>query len=680
MKRVLLVLSLLLLNGATCLLRVPNTGDLSGNNQTETRKAGLLAFKSAEEARAYFADQAIAQLAAQQSYGGGIGCAAPAAYMDMTTGGDILAPTANGAEDSQGGSRDSFSTTNVQESGVDESDLLKNDGEYLYMLKDNSVRIVKAVPPDGLEQVASIDLPSTANSLYLRGDRLIALSHSWGYWGYIDIMPVAAGAQVRAGGDTKSQTTVTVIDITDRTKPTKEATLKFDGDIVSSRLIMNKLHLVMTAMPDLPANPTPENIRAQPLEAWLPNFGITDASSGTQGGDAVGWATSYYPANADGYGITMVITLDVDNPTGPFQSESIVANAGTIYASTSALYVTDTKYDYSGSYREDTVVHKFDLTGDGAEYKASGLVPGRLLNQYSLGEKDGYLRMASSVEDFGRPVPLIMLPFTDSSALVETTQATTGTETTSGHAVYVLHEGDTTGKLDIVGRLEGIAPDERLYSARFVGDRGFLVTFKRIDPLFTIDLTDPTNPTLAGELKVPGFSEYIHLMDHNHLLTIGRDAVDMGGDWALFGGVQLSIFDITDFANPKRLHTRTIGVRGTTSEAAQNPKAFNYFASKNALAIPLDLYEGDGSSPFEYGAHTFSGVVVYRVTVENGFSLLGRISTQVVNPYCDWCGYGWSQYIRGVFIGDNVYAATDRVVKAAALADPSSVLGSLTLP
>ncbi len=649
MRRTMLVLGLVAVFGATCLPPV----DTSGTSGTEKREAALRPFQSAEEMRAWFAEQALARRAAA-NYPAGFGCAgamsAPLDYMGTGAGED----RGNGGD---------YSTTNLQEAGVDESDVVKNDGTYLYILKGDSVRIVRAVPPDAMTQLARVDLPSSPHSLYLRGNTLVALSQFGGAWDGVALKAVRQGMMcppgVRCGGGPGGKTAVTVIDVTNRAAPARTATLTFDGDMASSRLIDNKLHLVLVSMPDLPE--TDEEVLAMPLEDWLPAYEIVNLSVGVhmadgpggapQTGKAIGWEDAYHPANPDGYGITSVITVDIDNPAGEFKPVAITADAGTIYASRTALYVTDTNYSYSfRSFREDTVIHKFDLTGDAAAYVASGLVPGRLLNQYSLGENDGHLRLASTVS--------------------------AGAEGTPGNAVYVLREGSTAGKLDIVGRIEGIKPDEVLRAARFAGTRGFLVTFRQVDPLFTVDLADPTNPRIVGELKVPGFSEYIHMMGPNHLLTIGKDADETSG---LVGGVQLAMFDVTNFAQPAKLWTRVIGVRGTESEAALNPKAFIYYPQRNALAIPIWLFEGTPSG-FHYGYPTFTGLLVYRVTIEQGFSLLGRISTEDSDGSCDWCGAVQPAYTRGIFIGDDVYAATENVVKAAPIAAPEALTGTLMLP
>ena len=244
------------------------------------------------------------------------------------------------------------------------------------------------------------------------------------------------------------------------------------------------------------------------------------------------------------------------------------------------------------------------------------------------------------------------------------------------NAVYVLGENENHDALEVVGKVEDIAPGEKIYSARFVGDRGFLVTFKKVDPLYTLDMTDPANPQVVGRLKVPGYSDYIHLMDENHLITIGKDAFDEG-TFAWYQGVQLSIFDVTDFAAPQLLAKEIIGVRGTESEANENPKAFNYFAPKNALAIPIHLAEGPTERPDEYGKQTFAGLYVYHAAVADGFKLLGRIGTDDDPQQYFYFG-GSTSYTRGIFIGDTVYAVSGTAVIAAPLADASQVQSSVS--
>ncbi|MEP0841938.1 MAG: beta-propeller domain-containing protein [Phycisphaerae bacterium] len=644
----------------------------TGDGETQERIAALRGFGSAEELRAYLAKQAQLRSGYGIGTGGWLGgffmAMSPMAMGDATSGG---AP-ADGSESADERGSDDFSTTNVQELGVDESDIVKNNGQTIYILRNNTIHIVTAAPPSSLAEVATVTIDGNGDSLYLRNNKLIALSRrGYYFYGYFGGMGMAEGdfavaepngtttTAALVGGDWNdgAQSTVTVIDVTDPAHPAVEATIKFEGDLTSSRLIDNRLYLVLTTLPRLPDNPIPLMIEAMDLDEWLPDYEATDAAGNViASGDIAPWQDFYRPENPDGYGIATVVTLDVDAPTAPFHTTALSANAGTIYASTQALYLTDTSYDYRlGVSWTDTAVHKFAFVPEGTAYRGSGLVPGRLLSQYSLGEYQGYLRVATTVNEFG---------MTGQSRL--------------DNNVYVLGESTTTaGALDMVGKVEGLAPNEQIYAARFIGPRGFLVTFRRVDPLFTLDLSDPTNPRVAGELKVPGYSDHIQLLDENHLLTIGKDTQDAGA-FAWIRGVQLSIFDVTDLANPTLLHKEVIGGRGTHSEANSNPKAFNYYPARNALAFPLDVYTDSGHGGPTWGVHSFTGLYVYRVTVENGFEFLGRISSgEGTSP--NGCFLGYYGFTRGVFIGDTVYSVTERSVKAADLGDVSTLIGQAAL-
>lgn len=586
----------------------------------------------------------------------------------------LAAPQANfaegGADDTTGGDADGssdtpYSSTNLQEEGVDESDIVKNDGQNIYVLRGNIIHVIQALPADAVSEVATIELDGQGDSLYLREGKLVALTQRWSWYhpwtgsggAEVDATVSVEASDILVGGDDNdgAESTVTVIDVSNPAAPVIEATIKFEGSLASSRLIANRLYLVLATTPRLPPNPIPLLINAMPLDEWIPDYETT-AADGTvvASGDIGSWQDFYRPDYPDGYSIVTVVTVDVDAPTSPFKTTAISADAGTIYASTEALYVTDTDYDYSsGSSRTDTAIHKLSFTQDGTAYRGTGLVPGRLLSQYSLGEYQGYLRVATTVEEFN-----------NGDARLD-------------NNVYVLKEsGSEDATLPVVGKIEGIAPGEQIYAARFLGNRGFLVTFRRVDPLYTLDLTDPAAPVIVGELKVPGFSDHIQLLDENHLLTIGKDAQD-AGNFAWIQGLQLSIFDVTDPANPTLLHKELIGGRGTSSEANQNPKAFNYYPERQALAFPADVYGTSSGGP-TWGRHEFTGLYVYRVTVENGFEFLGRISSSE-GTNAGGCFLYYYGFTRGVFIGDTVYSVTERNVKAADLSAVEATLGEAPL-
>jgi len=216
------------------------------------------------------------------------------------------------------------------------------------------------------------------------------------------------------------------------------------------------------------------------------------------------------------------------------------------------------------------------------------------------------------------------------------------------------------------GIVDQLAPKEDIRSVRFAGDRGYVVTFKKTDPLFVFDLADPNAPKVMAELKIPGFSTYMHMMDDKHLLTIGYDADDRG-NFAWFTGVMLQIFDVSDMRNPKLAHKEIIGTRGSSSEALTNHLAFTYFAPKNVLALPMTVCEG-GSGGGSYGTQmTFSGLMVYTVTAENGFALRGRVPHANISTNRRSCSNWWTNATsvvkRSIIMDDYVFSISDAAIK-----------------
>lgn len=582
----------------------------------ETGAAELRKFTTDDEFKQYLSRQVEAQRW-QYWWGGpllGIGSPMLDAAQDPTP----LPGTAP-----EGG--DSFSTTNIQEAGVDESDVFKTDGTYLYILDGDKLSIIRAVPADDMQLMSTTELSDPAGELYLRGETLIALGEGY---------DSEVGARV---------VNVTILNVTDRSLPSVTSTFRAEARLVTSRLIGSKLHLVVGLWPALPQDDGGTSLMTANVDDLIPDITTTHADGQSETRNLVEVGDLYHPVDPDGYHVTAVITTDVDAPETPLKSVGVVANAGIVYVSTEALYLTDAGYDYFGSERETTDVYKFDLTEDGAVAKGAAVVPGRVLNRFALGEHDGHLRIATTKGHVSR-----------------------SGEGDARNNVYVLGEEDDG--LAIVGKVENIAPGERIYAARFIGDRGFLVTFKKVDPLFTLDLSDPTSPEVVGKLKVPGYSDYIHPLGENHLLTIGKDAIDMG-DFAYYQGVQVSVFDVTDFANPRLVNAEIVGDRGTESEALHNPHAFTYFASAGMLAVPMTIAEGAGDEPSARGTRTFEGLCLFTVSTEDGVELAARIATRSTD---DLSGWGWGQWTRGLFVGDYVYVVTQSSVRALLLDDLDS--------
>jgi len=666
-------------------------------NAPTSGKALLKQFESEQELRDYIRDQS--QAMSRGGFGGGfIGDSDDS--LGLPVSGPEPAPTANdaaGGDDSgqlDGGSSTQnessgdpsdpqFSQTTEQEEGVQEADVLKTDGSFIYVMSEGVLRIVQADPTQ-LAELGSVELNGYGSDLYLRGDRAVAITSPNAF--AVRTAQVGTDIAFPSPEFFQPQTEVTVIDIADRSNPRVLSRSRMDGSIHASRMIDDRLYLVIYNFPN---NFIPEFDEA-PLEDILPDIAIQTGDDQPTTRTLAGATDHYRPVDADGFGFTTVVSMDIHDPTG-YDAQTIVAEPSNVYASTEALYLTNSEFKFDGSFRESTSIYKFDFTESGVILAAGGQVPGRVLNQYSMGEYQGFLRLATT----------------------DRRDSFTGSRTANN--VYVLEQIED--RLEQAGSVEGLAPGESIFSARFIGDRGYLVTFEQIDPLFTLDLSDPRNPKAVGELKVPGFSTFIVPMGDDHLLTIGRDTSDDFG-FVRSEGVRLSIFDVSDFANPQLAHFETIGTNGGSSEALYNAKAFTYFAAGDLVAFPMDIYDfgdpffgpidiiqidedpsgadgtaaSDGAAPPDEGeidgvapdadfapqpVDQFTGLYVYRVTPDAGFDFLGRISTQPAGAAGDRF---FPAFTRGVFINDMVYTVTSLSVQTASLSDITNPVARVQFP
>ena len=683
----------------------------------ETGSPELKRFESEAELTDYFAAQIRARNASYANFDRSDLEEAPLSGVDSNALADGAAPAPGDAA----GGGDGFSGTTTQEVGVDEADVVKTDGTHLYVissrLNDSVLRIVPVSQPGQLQVLSETSLDGFGRDLYLHDNKVIALTAGGGYfYPLVDVIAIGIESPVGAddavssdasdgeavGGKTgadigiappfiddefeyqRPYTLVTVIDVSNPATPTVQSKTKFDGTQSSSRMVDGVLHMVMANYQDyyfdvLPLLGRPElEVSTLDVSTVLPTYERTDADGAVSSGNVVTWQELYRPTDPDGFGVVSLVSIDVDN-NASFKAVGVVAEPGLIYSSLNALYLTDTNYDYNGAARTTTDIYKFAYADRAAIATATGTVPGRILNQYSMGEHAGNLRVATTID------PTWFFDETGGGIVTE-----------SQNGVYVLGQSEST--LSILGRIENIATGETIQSARFLGDRGYVVTFRQVDPFFTLDLADPTNPRLVGELKVPGYSTFIVPMDANHLLTVGQyiPPPEQSGNW----GVQLSIFDVTDFANPVQTSNVVIGSGPTTSaysEALWDPKAFTYFAEEGMVALPISIYEytffegGDGIV-VDGGGETvvaqteepvkpeveevpigviepvvpqgFDGLFVYHASPDGGLVEMGRVSTRF-----EEAGYWGASFTRGVFVGENVYAVTDLGIHGAAVND-----------
>ena len=556
----------------------------------------------------------------------------------------LLPPVPTDAQLAEGG----HSTTNVQEPGVDEPDFVKNDGTYVYVLNGSDFLVYDVVPPTEAGLVGSLELAGTPMEMFVRGETAAVFSSFWGP------VPIVEEPEVQYG------LKITLIDLADRTDPRITREFYVEGSYMTARLVDGMVHVLVSGYLDFPRldfsldlSQNLARIRRAKLASWIPSTVDVRVEPGAEPEVVQGNLACdgfYLPDVEEIHAILTILSFDLEDPgEGPTQT-SIPSPTGIAYASAESIYVS-----HIGVSREDcgrrTRIHKFDIATTPGQpiYRGSGKVDGWLLNSFSMGEQDGFLRVATTEGMAWGPAGSLT------------------------NDLFVL--GEDGENLEVVGEVRNIAPGETIYSARFLGDVGFMVTFERIDPLFTFDLSDPTSPQLLGELEVAGVSNYIHPVGEDHLLTIGQDAED-AGPFSWFQGVQVSVYDISDLADPTLTDMQVIGDRGTSSEALYDHKAYNYYGPKDILAFPIQIYEGGGGGS-EIGELTFVGFQVYDVDLAEGYSLRGQVDHDAFYEDGD-CSFPWMR--RTMVIDNALVTLSNAGMKIHDLDDLSTALASLPFP
>jgi hypothetical protein len=548
------------------------------------------------------------------------------------------APTAQ-APDQAPVQGEDYSGTNTQEVGVDEGDIVETDGTYVYVANTDGLRVVAV---EDAEVVAEPELPQGSHQLLLDGDRLLVVTSSW------------SGSP---------DTIVSLFDVTDPTNPALLRRSHLEGGIVATRSIDGVARLVITTSFDqrLPfvqpdqfgldedsaLERNKEIIAESTVEDWLPRWFDEDAE-GSFGpmSQVLPCETVAAPPEFAGLGLTWIGSIDLEGDGTPIGSAGIVSTGDTVYASTDNLYVATRNWDWQWSVPvpmpvepmpldsetattdepvenpgpPPTLIHQFRLDdGTGATYVASGQVEGRLLNQFAMSEYDGDLRVATTTDDTGE--------FGDQS------------EST----VFVLRpEGDELRQISSVG---GLGKDEQIYAVRFIDNLAYVVTFRQIDPLYVIDLTDPANPVEAGELKIPGYSAYLHPVGEGLLLGVGQDATDEGRTT----GTQLSLFDVSDPTNPQRISTLPIG---GYSEVEWDHKAFLYWPADGTIVLPVSPGWSDCGPEEDCLAKGLVGAGGGAVVAElDGRELQARGVISHTTPNRSGC---WNPLQRSIVIGDEL--------------------------
>ncbi|MFH1729381.1 MAG: beta-propeller domain-containing protein [Pseudomonadota bacterium] len=604
------------------------------------------------------------------------------------SGADTTSDDANESSDTQSRSSDSdneYSETNTQVDGVDEADIFKTDGDYLYAIAGNSFRLLKAWPASETTELATYELEGEALEMFITDNKAIIFSNIYSYETSLGSEDIAYDYD--NGGSSSSENTnedisslfennyyvtkVTILDISNKESLSLTKELFYQGQYNTSRRISDNVYIVLehsistydlgidTYLSywdyyDYDSNNCDtgslskdyEELRQENLDI-IDALDITDflplyIEDNSEAALLTACNNIYKPQTPNSFGLFTIVSLDSSKSSDMQNTVSLIADADIVFMSENKLYIESSYawyfwyYSLYSSFNDYSAIHEFELKSAEAsvEYTASGEVEGYILNQFSMDEHDGYLRVATTTDRF------TFWSWWDSQQ---------ADEEKKNHVFVLKNNGN--GVLEKVGEINDIAPGEEIYAARFVEDKGFLVTFERTDPLFTIDLSDPTAPSLVGELEMPGYSTYLQAMDADHILAIGQVA---DNDGRLTGEIKLSIFDVSDFANPTIKAEEIIGTGWTYSEALYNHKAFSYFPTKNILAIPL--YSWDyGSSDI------LSGIYVYNVTIENGFEEIGIIShADFISPPEDNCyTYYTLSPSRSHFIEDYIYTLSE---------------------
>ncbi len=581
-----------------------------------------------------------------------------------------------------------YSATNVQVQNVDEPDYLKNDSKYVYIVSQNTLSIIDAYPAESAELILKIALDIESQyieNMFLNEDRLVIF-----YNGQSDeeIIPQFDFVPRRSYS---SVTHALIVDVSDKENPTILKDYSIDGHFRDARMIGDYAYFVTNSNVDYQYPRLPiimeDSVRIMTPEAFyfdnveqFSNFNTLTAINifdDTINSETflMGYTGSFYVSKDNFY-----LTYQQNMPYGFYENSSrdrffdVVVpllpkdiqdeirliqdasweNSSAQWNAISELMqksynemnkkdkevlfekIKSALNEYDRKIQEDaskTIIHKISIDEEKIEYVAKGTVPGRLLNQFSMDENGDRFRVATTSEIY-----------------------TQYEGTVRSNAVYVLNEN-----LEIVGQLEEIAPDESIYSARFMGDRLYLVTFQQIDPFFVIDLSSDT-PKILGELKIPGFSNYLHPYDEEHVIGVGRDTKEIDNGRVQQLGIKIALFNVADVNNPKVVDDIVIGDSSTQSEALYNHKAFFFDKSRGVLSIPISgdikSLEESSSKMFAPEYNRWSGFYVFDLDKSEGIKLKGTVTHSD-----DSSRYYGMNYARTFYIDDVLYTASNDYLK-----------------
>ena len=516
--------------------------------------------------------------------------------------GDMGPPSDIATDDGGGAAGVEFSGTNVQVTGVDEPDIVKTDGRRIITVSKGVLTVVdvSGAEPTVAGHVVLGETPD--GELLLHGDRILAIRNDTGSIRPFEEVPERGGQALE---------TVVIDEVLLDGTPRRGRTMRVEGRYVSSRSVGGTARIVINSFPDEPGFVRPLNrdgislaadlnrqvVEQTTLSDWLPDYSLIDAEGSVleEGEPFLACDRVHVPGEFGGFGTASVLTVDLTEPLAPDGGAATFAVAETVYSSLRSLYVATSAWvsasDLAGSEitgraaeRYATSIHKFSFdTSGAAAYEASGSVTGHLLNQFALHERGGHLFVAATEGPPGR---------------------------FGGTVSRIVALRQQRGGLVEVGEVGDLGRGERIFAVRYIGDRAYVVTFRRVDPLYVVDLGDPTQMAVLGELKIPGFSSYLHPIGDGLLVGVGRDVTEGGWD----RGLKISLFDVADAADPREIDVWTLD--GAYTDVGTDHRSFLWWARDQLLVVPVTV---------RYWADEPGGAYVFKVTRPGGLERFGRV-------------------------------------------------------
>ncbi len=520
-----------------------------------------------------------------------------------------------------------YSTTNIQVAGVDEADIVKTDGTYLYVVSGNNVYIIDADPYSESPLIQKITLNETYNpEIYINANKLAVIGNHYSHPVY-KTEPLTVGIYPYVYTE---EVIIKIYDLTDIRNPVLTRAINMNGTLAGSRMIGNYIYasIVQPAISPI-AYPEPDpSSNETHLAIMLPQITTEGKTKEIQPTDI-----RYINVTDVSYYFTTILALNINNDAQKPTHETFLAGTSSkMYVSQKNMYLTVANMNWwlirsdNGEFREETLIYRVKLDQEKVAFEAHGSVPGYVLNQFSMDEYNGYFRVATTV----------------------------GWGESSTNNLYVLNMS-----LDVVGKLEGLATGERIYSARFMGSRAYLVTFRQIDPFFVIDLSNPTAPEVLGYLKIPGFSGYLHPFDENHVIGVGKQS----------SNVKLSLFDVTNVTAPSETaQPYIIKALWSDTSVLYDHKAFLFDKSKQLLALPISINEATWVDDTYYSNLYWQGEYVFDISLRTGFELKGNVTHQATTVE-HWDSSHWVK--RALYIDNVLYTVSDKMIKMNSLVDLS---------